>query len=76
MKLEHPLTPYTKVNSKWSFKVKDLNIRLDTIELLEESIGRILSDISHSYPFRSTSENNENKSKNWDPIKLKSFLAE
>ena len=73
MKLEHSLTPYTKINSKW---IKDLNVRPDTIKLLEENIGRTLYDINHSkILFDPPPREMEIKTKinKQDLMKLKSF---
>ena len=75
MKIEHSLTLYTKVNSKW---IKDLNIRPDTIKLLKENTGRTLYDINHSKilfdpPPREMEI--KRKTNKWDLMKLKSFFT-
>ena len=76
MKLEHSLTSYTKIKSKW---IKDLNVRPDTIKLLEENIGRVLYDINHSKIFFDppprVMEINTKINK-WDLMKLKAFVQQ
>ena len=75
MKLELFLTPYTKINSKWT---KDLNVRPETVKLLEENIGKTLSDINHSrILYESPPRILEIKAKinKWGVIKIKSFYT-
>ena len=75
MRLEHFLTPYMKINPKW---IKDLNVRPETIKLLEENIGKTLSDVNHSrILYGSSPKVMEIKAKinKWDLINLKSFCT-
>ena len=75
MKLEYFLTPHTKTNSKW---IKDLNVRPETIKLLEENIGRTLDDINQSkilYDPPPGVTEIKTKVNKWDLIKLRNFCA-
>ena len=76
MKLEHFRIPYTKINSKW---IRDLNVRPETIKLLEENIERTLSDINHSeILYDPTPRVMEIKAKinKWGLINLKAFAQQ
>ena len=74
MKLEHLLIPYTKINSKW---IKDLNVRLDAIKLLEENIGRIVltqtTVIFFFFDSSSKAKDIKTKINKWKLTKFKSF---
>ena len=75
MKLEHFLTPYTKINSK---QIKDLNVRPDIIKLLEENIGRTLYDIKNNKILLDSPPREieiKTKINKWDLMKLKSFCT-
>ena len=75
MKLEHFLTPYTKINLKC---IKDLNVRPETIKFLEENIGKMLSDVNHSrilYVPPPRVMEIKAKINKWDLIKFKSFCT-
>ena len=76
MKLEHFLTTLTRINSKW---IKDLNVRPETIKLLEENIGRTLNDMDQSkilYDPPPRVMEIKTKVNKWDLIKLKSFAQQ
>ena len=72
VKLDHSLSPYTKINSKW---MKDLNVRQDSIKILEENTGNILFELGHGNLQDSFMKARETKAKMnyWDFIKIRSF---
>ena len=73
MKLDNQFTPYTKINSRW---IKDLNISYNTIKVLEENVGRKISEIPCSNIFTDMSPRAraiKERINKWDFIKLKSF---
>ena len=73
MEFDHQITPYTKINSRW---IRDLNISRNTIKVLEENIGRKISDIPHSNILTDMSpkaRDIKERINTWDLIKIKSF---
>ena len=75
MKLNRQLTPYTKISSRW---IKDLNISHDTIKVLEENIGRKISDVLLSNTFTDMfpkARDIKERINKWDLIKIKSFFT-
>ena len=75
MKLEHSITPFTKVNSKW---IKDLNVRPETIKLLENNLSRTLDNINQSkilYDPPPRAMEIKTKLNKWDLIKLENFFT-
>ena len=72
MKLEHTLTPCTKINSKW---LKDLNIRQDTIKLLDENVGKTVSDTNGFLCQSPKTIEIKTKINKWNLIKLTSFCT-
>ena len=72
MKLNHQLTPYTKINSRW---IKDLNVRRNTIKVLEENTGRKISDIPCNIltDMSPNARDIKERINKWDLIKIKSF---
>ena len=75
MKLEHSLTPYTKINSEW---IRDLSVRPDTTKFLEENVGRTLFDINHSKIFFDPPPRImeiKTKIKKWELMKLQNFCT-
>ena len=74
MKLDHQLIPYTRINSKW---IKDLNVRPETIKILEENIASKILDMYHSNIFSAMSPwaRGKKEKNKWDCIKIKSFCT-
>ena len=74
MKLDHSLTPYTRINSKWT---NDLNVRQESIKILEENVGNNLYDISQSKLFHDTSpkaREPKDKMNLWDFTKIRAVM--